>query len=129
MKKTSTTPKMKNFERQWHVMDAENEILGKISTKIAKLLMGKNKAIVTPNENIGDKVVVINAEKIRVTGKKMKDKVYYHHTGYPKGLRSENLESLFERRPREVLIKSVKGMLPKNKLRNLMMKKDRKSVV
>jgi large subunit ribosomal protein L13 len=122
MKKTSTTPKMKNFERQWHVMDAENEILGKISTKIAKLLMGKNKAIVTPNENIGDKVVVINAEKIRVTGKKMKDKVYYHHTGYPKGLRSENLESLFERRPREVLIKSVKGMLPKNKLRNLMMK-------
>jgi large subunit ribosomal protein L13 len=122
MKKTSSTPKMKNFERQWHVMDAENEVLGKISTKIAKLLMGKNKAIVTPNENIGDKVVVINAEKIRVTGKKMKDKVYYHHTGYPKGLRSENLESLFERRPREVLIKSVKGMLPKNKLRNLMMK-------
>jgi large subunit ribosomal protein L13 len=118
MKKTSFTPTMKDFKRDWHLIDAENEILGRISTKIAKLLMGKNKAIFTPNECVGD----INASKIKVTGKKMKDKTYFHHTGFPKGLRSENLESLFARRPAEVLIRSVKGMLPKNKLRNLMIK-------
>jgi large subunit ribosomal protein L13 len=122
MKKTSTTPTMKDFKREWHIIDAENEVLGRISTKIAKLLMGKNKAIFTPNENIGDKVVVINAAKIVFTGKKLKDKIYFHHTDYPKGLRSENLENLFARRPTEVLTRSVKGMLPKNRLRNLMMK-------
>ena len=122
MNKVSFTPKMNGIKREWHFIDATDEILGKLSTKIAKLLMGKNKAIFTPNENVGDKVVVTNAAKVRFTGRKLKDKVYFHHTGYPKGLRSENLETLFKRRPTEILIRSVKGMLPKNKLRNLMMK-------
>jgi large subunit ribosomal protein L13 len=122
MKKTSYTPKMKTFTREWHFINAENEVLGRVSTKIAKLLMGKNKATFTPNELTGDKVVVTNAAKIVFTGKKLKDKMYYHHTGFPKGLRSENLENLFNRRPTEVLKKSVMGMLPKNRLRNLMMK-------
>ena len=122
MKKTSFVPSMKDIKREWHFIDAKDEVLGKISTKIAKLLIGKNKATYTPNENTGDKVVVTNADKIRFTGKKLKDKTYFHHTGYPKGLRSEKLESLFERRPTEVLIRSVRGMLPKNRLRNLMMK-------
>jgi large subunit ribosomal protein L13 len=122
MNKVSFAPKMKEIKREWHFIDATDEILGKLSTKIAKLLMGKNKAIFTPNENVGDKVVVTNAAKVKFTGKKLKDKVYFHHTGYPKGLRSENLETLLKRKPTEVLTRSVKGMLPKNRLRDLMMK-------
>ena len=113
---------MKEIQPQWHFIDASDQILGRVSVKIAKLLMGKNKAIFTPNEIVGDKVVVTNAEKIRFTGQKLKDKVYIHHTGFPKGLRSENLENLFARRPTEVLRKSVKGMLPKNRLRDKIMK-------
>ena len=122
MKNNSFVPKMKEINREWHFINAENEVLGRLSTKIAKLLMGKNKASFTRNENMGDKVVVTNAAKIRVTGKKLKDKVYYHHTDFPKGLRSESLENLLSRKPTEVLKKSVMGMLPKNRLRNLMMK-------
>ncbi len=122
MNKVSFAPKMNEIKREWHFIDATDQVLGKLSTKIAKLLMGKNKAIYTPNENVGDKVVVTNASKVRFTGKKLKDKVYIHHTGFPKGLRTESLEMLFERRPTEVLIRSVKGMLPKNSLRNLIMK-------
>jgi len=110
-------PKVAEIKRAWHFIDATDEILGRVATRIAKILMGKNKATFTPNENTGDKVVVTNAEKIRFTGKKLKDKVYYHHTGYPKGLREENLKSLFGRQPTEVLRRAVSGMLPKNRLR------------
>jgi len=122
MKKNSYAPKKADMKAEWHFIDASDQILGRVSTKIAKLLMGKHKAIFTSNQIVGDKVVVTNVDKIKVTGKKMKDKIYFHHTGYPKGLRSENLESLIARKPTEALIRSVKGMLPKNRLRNLMMK-------
>ena len=108
---------IKDKEDKWHLIDANDQILGDVATKISNILIGKNKPEFTPNQNWGDKVVVINAEKIKVTGKKMVDKKYIHYTGYPGGLRSENLESLLSRRPTEVLRKAVSGMLPKNKLR------------
>lgn len=108
---------IKDKKEVWHLVDAESQTLGKIAEKITILLVGKNKAEYTPTQNWGDIVVVINAAKIRVTGKKMEDKKYIHYTGFPKGLRTENLESLLERKPTEVLRKAVSGMMPKNKLR------------
>jgi large subunit ribosomal protein L13 len=104
-------------EDKWYLVDAKDQILGKISEKIAILLTGKDNPNYTPSQNWGGKVVVINAEKIKVTGKKMEDKQYIRHTGFPKGLRSESLESLMVRLPTEALRRSVSGMLPKNKLR------------
>jgi len=110
-------PKISEIKRETHKFDATNEILGRLATKISKILMGKHKAMFTNNENVGDRVIVTNVEKIRFTGKKLKDKIYTHHTGFPKGLRQESLQSLSERRPSEVLKKAVSGMLPKNRLR------------
>ncbi len=103
-------------ERKWWVVDAEGKNLGRLSTEIADVLRGKNKPQYTPHVDTGDFVVVVNAEKIAVTGKKMTDKLYRRHSGYPGGLTTENLAHLLNRRPTEVLRKSVKGMLPKNRL-------------
>jgi len=108
---------IKEKKEEWYLIDAKDQTLGRIAQKIASILMGKNKAEFTPNQNWGGKVVVINAEKIKVTGKKMKDKKYIHYTGYPHGLRTESLESLISRKPTEALRKAVSGMIPKNKLR------------
>ncbi len=108
---------IKDKKEVWHLIDAEGQTLGKIAEKITIILIGKNKAEYTPTQNWGDTVVVINAEKIKVTGKKMEDKKYIHYTGFPHGLRTESLESLLSRKPTEVLRKAVSGMLPKNKLR------------
>ena len=108
---------IKEKKEEWHLIDAKDCVLGKIAEQIVKILVGKTKAEYTPNQNWGDKVVVINAEKIKVTGKKMDDKLYIHYTGYPTGLRTENLKNLLSRKPTEVLKKAVSGMLPKNKLR------------
>ncbi|NMB91407.1 50S ribosomal protein L13 [candidate division WWE3 bacterium] len=101
----------------WHLIDAKGETLGKLATKIAVILVGKDKAEYVLNQNWGDKVVVINAEKIKVTGKKMTDKLYIHYTGFPHGLRTETLGNLIGRKPTEVIKKAVSGMLPKNKMR------------
>lgn len=101
----------------WHLIDAKGETLGKLATKIAVILVGKDKAEYVFNQNWGDKVVVINAEKIKVTGKKMTDKLYIHYTGFPHGLRTETLGNLIGRKPTEVIKKAVSGMLPKNKMR------------
>lgn len=108
---------IKDKKEVWHLIDAKDQTLGKIAEKITIILIGKNKAEYTPTQNWGDTVVVINAEKIKVTGKKMEDKKYIHYTGFPHGLRTESLESLLSRKPTEVLRKAVSGMLPKNKLR------------
>jgi large subunit ribosomal protein L13 len=108
---------IKDKKEVWHLIDAEGQTLGKIASKITIILIGKDKAEYTPTQNWGDTVVVINAEKIKVTGKKMEDKKYIHYTGFPHGLRTESLESLLSRKPTEVLRKAVSGMLPKNKLR------------
>ncbi len=104
------------IERRWFVVDAEGKNLGRLATQIADTLRGKNKPEYTPHVDTGDFVVVVNAEKIAVTGKKLDDKIYYRHSGYPGGLRSRTLREQLERRPTEVLRKAVKGMLPRNRL-------------
>ena len=102
--------------REWYVVDAEGQTLGRLATRIADVLRGKTKPQYTPHIDTGDFVVVVNAEKIGVTGKKLDQKCYYRHSGYPGGLRSRTLREQLERRPTEVLRVAVKGMLPKNKL-------------
>ena len=104
-------------------MDAQNKTLGRLSTEIATRLCGKHKPIYTPHVDTGDYIVVVNASKIRVTGNKMTDKIYYKHTGYIGNLKSENLETMLKKYPERVLMKSVRGMLPKSKLGNAMIKK------
>jgi len=102
--------------RRWYVVDAEGQTLGRLATQIADTLRGKGKPEYTPHVDSGDFVVVVNAEKIHVTGNKLEQKMYYRHSGYPGGLRSRTLREQLDRRPTEVIRKAVKGMLPKNKL-------------
>jgi len=115
--------KKHDIDRNWYLVDAQNKTLGRLSTEIAKRLRGKHKPIYTPHVDTGDYIVVVNASKIRVTGNKMTDKVYYKHTGYIGNLKSENLATMLEKYPEKVLMKSVRGMLPKNKLGRAMIKK------
>src|SRR5213079_2627554 len=104
------------IERRWYVVDAEGKTLGRLATQIATVLRGKNKPQYTAHVDTGDFVVVVNAEKIAVTGKKLEQKMYYKHSGYPGGLRERTLREQLGRRPTEVLRKAVKGMLPRNSL-------------
>jgi len=104
------------IQRDWYVVDADGKTLGRLATQIADTLRGKGKPQYTPHVDTGDFVVVVNAEKIHVTGQKLDQKMYHRHSGYPGGLRSRTLRVQLERRPTEVLRKAVKGMLPKNKL-------------
>jgi large subunit ribosomal protein L13 len=104
------------IEREWFLVDAEGQTLGRLATRIANTLRGKGKPQYTPHVDTGDFVVVVNAEKIAVTGSKLDSKLYYRHSGYPGGIRSRTLREQLDRRPTEVLRKAVKGMLPKNKL-------------
>lgn len=110
-------PTKSRISREWHFFDAEGKVLGSLASEIAQILIGKNKAVYTPNINVGDKVVVINAEKIQVTGTKEAQKIYYRHTGFPGGIKSETLKELRDRKPADIIKKAVYGMLPKNKLR------------
>jgi large subunit ribosomal protein L13 len=103
-------------ERNWLVVDATGQTLGRLATRIADTLRGKNKPEYTPHCDTGDFVIVVNAEKISVTGNKLHEKRYYRHSGYPGGLRSRTLEEMLARRPEEVIRKAVKGMLPRNRL-------------
>lgn len=102
--------------KEWLVVDATNEVLGRLASKVAKLLRGKHKPSYTPHVDCGDNVIVINAEKVRLTGKKLTDKVYVHYTGYPGGQRSETVKDWLKRKPNAVIEHAVKGMLPKNRL-------------
>jgi large subunit ribosomal protein L13 len=110
------TAKPGEVERRWYVVDADGQTLGRLATRIADTLRGKGKAQYTPHVDTGDFVVVVNAEKVLVTGNKLDQKRYYRHSGYPGGLRSRTLREQLERRPTEVIRKAVKGMLPKNRL-------------
>jgi large subunit ribosomal protein L13 len=103
-------------ERRWYLVDADGKTLGRLATRIADTLRGKDKPQYTPHVDTGDFVVVVNAEKIAVTGNKLDDKRYYRHSGYPGGIRSRTLRDELERRPTEVIRKAVKGMLPRSKL-------------
>jgi large subunit ribosomal protein L13 len=103
-------------ERKWHLIDAEGQTLGRLATEIARLLRGKNKPQYTPHVDTGDFIVVVNAEKVAVTGKKAEQKVYYRHTGRPGGLKETSYEMMLERKPTEILRKAVKGMMPRTRL-------------
>ena len=108
--------KPNELERRWYVVDADGQILGRLATRIADTLRGKRKPEYTPHVDTGDFVVVVNAEKVAVTGKKLEQKRYYRHSGYPGGLKERTLAEQLERRPTEVLRVAVKGMLPRNRL-------------
>ena len=112
-----------NIERKWYVVDASGVVLGRLSAEIAKILRGKHKPNFVPNLDCGDYVIVINAEKVEVTGKKRKEKIYKRHTGYPGGLREITFEKLQAKKPEEIIRHAVKGMLPDGKLGRQMYKK------
>ena len=110
-------------ERKWYIIDAEGKTLGRLSTEVASILRGKRKPIFTPHVDTGDYVIVINAEKVQVTGKKREDKIYKHHTGFPGGLREVPFEKLQAKKPEEIIRHAVKGMMLKGKLGRQMFKK------
>ncbi len=115
--------KASEIKREWHVIDASDKVLGRLATGVARLLMGKHKPMFSRHLDTGDFVVVVNADKVLVTGNKAKQKLYYRHSGYPGGLKSVNLEEMLKTRPDRVIEHAVKGMLPKNRLGNSMIKK------
>jgi len=117
------TQKQEEIERDWFVVDAEGETLGRLASRIAPILKGKHKPIYTPHLDCGDFVVIVNAEKVRVTGRKLDQKLYHRHSGYPGGLKSISLRDQLNRYPERVLQAAIRGMLPKNKLGRRMIKK------
>lgn len=115
--------KEQDIQRKWYVVDATDKILGRLATEVATILRGKNKPIFSKNVDTGDYVIIINAEKIKVTGKKPEQKMYRHHTGYPGGLKSISYKELLSKYPERILESAIKGMLPHNKLGRAMYKK------
>ena len=121
VKTFTATPE--TIKRDWYVVDASDKTLGRLATEIARRLRGKHKPEYTPHMDTGDYIVVVNAEKVAVTGNKMKDKIYYHHTGFPGGIKSISLEKLLQEAPERVIETAVKGMLPKGPLGREMYRK------
>ncbi len=121
MKTYSAKPE--TVQRDWYVVDATDKVLGRLASEIARRLRGKHKPVYTPHVDTGDYIVVVNAEKIAVTGNKEKGKIYHHHTGFPGGIRSQNLATVREKHPERILETAVKGMMPKNSLGRAMLKK------
>ncbi len=123
MSTKSFIAKPAEVERKWYVVDADGKNLGRMASQIAAVLRGKNKPTYTPHVDCGDYVIVINAEKVAVTGKKRQEKIYKHHTGYPGGLRELTFEQMMEKHPTEAVRHAVKGMMPNGKLGRQMFKK------
>jgi large subunit ribosomal protein L13 len=117
------TARAEDMEREWFLVNAEGKTLGRLASEIAQVLRGKHKPIYTPHLDCGDYVIVVNAEKVRVTGRKLDQKMYYHHTGYPGGIKSISLRNQLQKHPERVLQAAVRGMLPKNRLGRRMLKK------
>ena len=117
------TPKPDHIERAWFVVDAEDVPLGRLASRVAQILRGKHKATFAPHMDVGDYVVVINAEKVSVTSGKSQSKIYYRHSGYPGGLKEESFDRLKERLPEQIIERAVRGMLPKNSLGRQMIRK------
>ncbi len=115
--------KKAEIERKWLVVDAKDQVLGRLAVQIATRLMGKDKPTFTPNSDTGDFIVVVNAEKVRFTGNKLDKKIYYWHTGYPGGIKSETARERLEKQPERILSEAVRGMLPKSRLGRAMLKK------
>ena len=115
--------KKENIERKWYVIDATGLNLGRIATKAATVLRGKHKPTYTPHVDCGDYVIIINADKVNLTGNKLNDKMYYNHSGFPGGLRERNAKTMIEKYPEEMMERAIKGMLPHNRLGRQMYKK------
>jgi large subunit ribosomal protein L13 len=115
--------KKENINPKWHLVDADGKTLGRLASRVAILLRGKNKPIFSPHQDTGDFVVVINAKKVALTGKKWKEKVYIHHSGYPGGLKMASAEKIAEKKPERLITMAVQGMLPKTKLGKKLIKK------
>lgn len=116
-------PKKGEIEKNWYLVDADDKVLGRLASRVASILRGKEKPLFAPHMDTGDFVVVINAPKVKLTGKKLKEKMYYRHSGYPGGLKATAAKDLLDKRPEEVIRKAVKGMLPKNRLGRMQLKK------
>ena len=123
MRMKSFIEKPQNVERKWFIVDAEGKTLGKVASRVASILRGKHKSTFTPHVDCGDDVIVINAEKVEVTGRKRKNKIYKRHTGYPGGLKEVTFQQLQAAKPEEIIRHAVKGMMPKGKLGRQMYKK------
>jgi large subunit ribosomal protein L13 len=117
------TPKKGEIERKWRVIDAKNKVLGRLATETARILRGKDKPTFTPHMDTGDFVIIINAAQVRLTGKKLQNKIYYHHTFYPGGLKSISADKLLKEKPERVIRSAVRGMLPKNSLGRAQLRK------
>lgn len=115
--------KKETVERKWYVFDAQDQVLGRVAVEVARRLRGKHKPNFSPHVDTGDYIIIVNADKIRLTGKKLDNKIYYRHTGYPGGIRSITARQLLQRKPEQLLEKAVKGMLPKNRLGRRMYQK------
>ena len=115
--------KEKDIKKEWHVVDAKDQVLGRLSTQIASILMGKNKVIYSPHQDTGDEVIVINANLVKTTGDKLGQKLYHRYSAYPGGLKSETLAVVMKKTPERVIIHAVHGMLPKSKLGAKLLKK------
>ena len=122
MRKTYVTKK-EEVQREWRVVDATGQTLGRLATQVARVLRGKHKPIYSPSVDAGDYVIVVNAERIHVTGRKLDQKIYYRHSGYPGGLKEITLRNLLKKRPTQVIEHAVRGMLPKNRLGRRMFRK------
>ena len=112
----SYMPVAQKIERKWYVIDAENVVLGRLATEVAAILRGKHKPTFTPNMDCGDYVIIVNAEKVALTGNKLNDKLYIHHTGYSSGLKTRTAKKMLETQPQKIVEAAIKGMLPKNTL-------------
>ena len=115
--------KVENIKPKWHVVDADGKALGRLASRVALLLRGKHKPTFAPHQDTGDFVVVINAQKVTLTGKKWKEKIYTHHSGYPGGLKMASAEKIAEKKPERLITMAVQGMLPKNKMGRKLIKK------
>lgn len=116
-------PKAGELEKKWYLIDANGQVLGRLATLLANILTGKVKPVYTPHEDVGDFVVVVNADKVALTGRKTSDKLYRRHSGHPGGLKTQTLAQLQSKSPEKVIVEAVSGMLPKNKLRAVYLKK------
>ena len=119
----SYMPSAQKIERKWYVIDAEGLVLGRLATEVASILRGKNKLTFTPNMDCGDYVIIVNAEKVALTGNKLNDKLYIHHTGYSSGLRTRTAKKMLETQPQKLVEAAIKGMLPKNAIGSQMYRK------
>ncbi len=122
MKRTYVT-KPEDIERDWYVVDASGQTLGRLASEVAQIVRGKHKPIYSPSVDVGDYVIVVNADKVHVTGRKLDQKIYYRHSGYPGGLKEVSLRRMLEEQPTRVIEHAVRGMLPKNRLGRKMLKK------